>query len=213
MIIRQSLAEAGMRDVGQEPVSIDARGVEAAADRGRLKSPENYVGYERTENFASPGGVLEDVPSLYRTVPALPLDRWSLAGVWTIGGEFATLNDNSGSITYRFHARDLHLGPAPSSQGHPIRFRVKLDGATPGVDHGLDVDAEGWRSVKERRLYQLIRQTGTSPTGPSRSSFSVKVSALTPSRSGKALSRRSSLKRASSRECRSCRTCRQRDRN
>ena len=31
-------------------------GAEVAADWGDLKSPENYVGYERTENFASPGG-------------------------------------------------------------------------------------------------------------------------------------------------------------
>jgi thiol-disulfide isomerase/thioredoxin len=160
MIIRQLLAEIGMRGVADEPVSVDARGIEAAADWGNLKSPENYLGYDRTENFASPGGVLEDIPNRYRTVPALSLNRWSLAGVWTIGGEFATLNDKSGSITYRFHARDLHLVLAPSSQGHPVRFRVKLDGAPPGGDHGLDVDAEGWGSVQEGRLYQLIRQAG-----------------------------------------------------
>ena len=49
----------------------------------------------------------------------------------------------------------------PSAQGQPVRFRVKLDGAaSPGANHGVDTDAEGWGSVQEPRLYQLIRQTG-----------------------------------------------------
>ena len=57
------LAEAGAGGIGRELVSVDARGIEAAADWGSLKSPENYVGYERTENFASPGGAVLDKPS------------------------------------------------------------------------------------------------------------------------------------------------------
>ena len=56
MIIQQLLAEAGTGGIGHELVSVDARGAEVAADWSSLKSPETYVGYERTENFASPGG-------------------------------------------------------------------------------------------------------------------------------------------------------------
>ena len=56
MVIQELLAEAGAGGFDREPVSVDARGIEAAADWDNLKSPENYVGYERTENFASPGG-------------------------------------------------------------------------------------------------------------------------------------------------------------
>jgi thiol-disulfide isomerase/thioredoxin len=53
--IQQLLTEAGVGGIGHELVSVDAHGAEAAADWGSLKSPENYVGYDRTENFASPG--------------------------------------------------------------------------------------------------------------------------------------------------------------
>ena len=81
-------------------------------------------------------------------------------GVWTVASEFATLNQPSGSITFRFHARDLHLVLGPSPQGQPVRFRVKLDGAAPGASHGVDTDAEGWGIVQAPRLYQLIRQAG-----------------------------------------------------
>ena len=159
-IIRQLLAEAGARGVTDETAPVDARGIEAAADWDSLKSPENYVGYERAENFSPSGGALGDIPTLYRTASPLPLNGWSLAGVWTIGGEFATLNDSTGRISYRFHARDLNLVLAPTPQGHPVRFRVTIDGAPPGADHGLDIDTEGWGSVQEPRLYQLVRQAG-----------------------------------------------------
>jgi cytochrome c biogenesis protein CcdA/thiol-disulfide isomerase/thioredoxin len=159
-LIQQLLSEANGGAVGGDIATITGKGSQAAADIADLLSSETYVGYAQARNFASPGGAVEDAPSLYRTVPALALNRWSLAGVWTIGGEFATLNDTSGSITYRFHARDLHLVLAPPSQDQPVRFRVKIDGAAPGADHGFDVDPEGWGSIDAPRLYQLVRQAG-----------------------------------------------------
>ncbi|HZY59754.1 MAG TPA: redoxin family protein, partial [Candidatus Binataceae bacterium] len=44
MIIQDLLAETGIGGIDRESVSVDARGIEAAADWGSLKSPENYVG-------------------------------------------------------------------------------------------------------------------------------------------------------------------------
>jgi thiol-disulfide isomerase/thioredoxin len=65
MIIQRLLAEAGAKSIGDGLVSVDPRGLEVAADWGSLKSPENYVGYGRTENFMSPGGVVRDEPRVY----------------------------------------------------------------------------------------------------------------------------------------------------
>src|SRR5271163_1754462 len=56
LVIQQLLAEAGSAGFARELVSVDATGVEAAANWGDLRSGENYLGDERTENFASPGG-------------------------------------------------------------------------------------------------------------------------------------------------------------
>jgi hypothetical protein len=39
-----------------------------------------------------------------------------------------------------------------------VRFRVRLDGASPGAAVGVDLDDEGYGTVTESRLYQLIRQ-------------------------------------------------------
>ncbi len=139
-------------------MAVAGQGPQAAPDDRDLRSPETYVGYDQAADFASPGGLKFDVRSTYRTPPALTVNHWSLAGAWTVGGEFATLNAATGSISYRFHARDLHLVLGPATRGRPVRFRVTIDGAAPGADHGFDVDAAGQGSVQEPRMYQLVRQ-------------------------------------------------------
>jgi hypothetical protein len=159
-VIQALLAEAGQGVVDRSLVAVAGGGAEAAADWPDLKSPETYIGHARGERFASPGGVREDTPNLYRSA-SLPLNRWGLTGVWTIGREFAASNDASGRIAYRFQARDLHLVLAPAMPGRPVRFRIKLDGAAPGADHGVDVDADGAGVVDVGRMYQLVRQAGT----------------------------------------------------
>lgn len=58
MVIRTLLAEAGSSGFDREPVPVDARGIEAAADWRSLKSAENYVGHARAQNFVSPGGAV-----------------------------------------------------------------------------------------------------------------------------------------------------------
>jgi thiol-disulfide isomerase/thioredoxin len=160
MVVQQLLAEAGSTSAGHGLVSVDPRGLEVPADWDTLRSPENYTGYERTENFASPGGPVPGQPHAY-TVPArLGLNHWALSGDWTIGDEATTLNAPNGQIACRFHARDLHLVMGPAAPGTSRRFRVGIDGQPPVAAHGTDVDEQGNGTVAGQRLYQLIRQQG-----------------------------------------------------
>jgi thiol-disulfide isomerase/thioredoxin len=158
MILQSLLAEAGNRGIGREPVSVDSQGLELAADWRSLNSPENYTGYERTENFASPGGAVLDKPQIYEPPGRLRLNEWALSGDWTLKAETAALNNPKGSIAYRFHARDLHVVMGPAAPGRSVRFRVLIDGEPPREAHGGDVDEQGGGTVSEQRLYQLIRQ-------------------------------------------------------
>jgi thiol-disulfide isomerase/thioredoxin len=158
MIIQELLAEAGSGSVNRQPVSVDAQGLEVAADWGTLKSPEEYVGYGRTQNFASPGGAIRDEPRAYALPARLRLNHWALSGDWTMKSEAAVLTKPNGRIVYRFHARDLHLVMGPSTPGTSLKFRVLIDGQPPGAAHGIDVDEQGNGTVTEQRLYQLIRQ-------------------------------------------------------
>jgi hypothetical protein len=159
-IIQQLLAEAGVGEVDRELVSVEGRGLEAAADWDTLQSPETYVGYERAEGFASPGGLAEGMRRVYAAPAQLSLNQWALVGDWTVEQQPAMLHEADGRIAYRFHARDLHLILGPATRGTSVRFRVRLDGRAPGEAHGSDVDAEGNGTVTEQRLYQLIRQPG-----------------------------------------------------
>jgi thiol-disulfide isomerase/thioredoxin len=157
IVLQQLLAEAGLSGAGRELVSVDAGGVEAPADWATLQSPENYTGSERTENFASPGGTAPG-RHLYTAPAQLRLNHWALSGDWTMGEQTVTLNTANGEISYRFHARDLHLIAGPVVPGARVRLRVLLDGRSPGAAHGLDIDDDGNGTVAEQRLYQLIRQ-------------------------------------------------------
>jgi len=158
MIIQQLLTEAGVSNIDHKLVSVDTRGAEAAADWGSLKSPENYVGYERTENFASPGGAVLGKRRTYAAPASLRLNHWALSGDWTVEKQATVLNKANGRIAYRFQARDLHLVMGPAVRGTSVRFRVLIDGRPPGAAHGIDVDDQGNGTVTEQRLYQLIRQ-------------------------------------------------------
>jgi thiol-disulfide isomerase/thioredoxin len=158
--IRTLLAEAG-NDPSDIPLApIAGVGIEAEADWGNLGSPEAYVGYAKAENFRSPGGLRKDTSTGYAAAASLPLGGWDLAGKWKVGREFAVLDDPDGTIRFRFHARDVHLVLGGAADGRPVRYRVMIDGAAPGANHGADVDADGWGEVKEDRLYQLVRQKG-----------------------------------------------------
>jgi thiol-disulfide isomerase/thioredoxin len=158
-IIQQLLAASVSSRVDRETVQVEAHGIEAAADWNSLKSPENYLGYARTEHFASPSDAALNKPHSY-TVPAqLQLNQWALAGDWTIGRQSIVLNQFGGRIVYRFHARDLHLVMGPTAPGTSVRFRVLIDGQPAVTERGLDVDERGEGTVSEQRLYQLIRQS------------------------------------------------------
>jgi thiol-disulfide isomerase/thioredoxin len=127
--------------------SVEGLGVEAHADWDHLRTPETYLGYGRSEGRT------------YEHPDRLPINRWALAGEWTIGPEAIVLDRAGGSIAYRFHARDVHLVLSSGAQ-EPIPFRVLLDGQAPGPSHGVDVDQDGNGSLGDGRLYQLVQQAG-----------------------------------------------------
>ena len=158
MIIQQLLTEAGATGIGPGAVAVEGVGAEAAADWADLRSPENYLGYDRTERFSSPGGAVADKAHVYAAPTQLMLNQWALAGDWTIRKGAAVVNKAGGRIAYRFHARDVHLVMRPATPGTRARFRVLIDGEPAHTAHGVDVDDQGNGTIVEQRMYQLIRQ-------------------------------------------------------
>jgi cytochrome c biogenesis protein CcdA/thiol-disulfide isomerase/thioredoxin len=159
--IRRLLMDAGQTDLPPAGMqSVQAAGVQAAPDEAHDQSPETYLGYRRAANFASPGGAVVDAEHGYSIPNDLQLNQWALGGSWTVSDEKAIVRAPHGKIAFRFLARDLHLVMGPGQAGKPLRFRVLLDGAPPGANHGVDIDASGNGTIGGERLYQLIRQSG-----------------------------------------------------
>jgi Thioredoxin like C-terminal domain/AhpC/TSA family len=158
--IQQLLREAGAEGIADDLVALTPDGFEAQADWTNLRSPETYLGYAQGQGFASRGGVEIGVPSTYEAPDMLMLNQWALSGDWTIQSGASMLNGAEGRISFRFHARDVHLVMGPPARGTSVLFRVLVDGQSPGDAHGLDVDEQGHGTLVQARLYQLIRQPG-----------------------------------------------------
>ncbi len=157
--IQQLLREVGVEAGRDDLVSVIPDGFEAQADWTNLRSPETYLGYSQGQSFAARDGAVIGRPATYELPKTLMLNRWGLAGEWTIGSGASVLDGAEGSVAFRFHARDVNLVlRAPHA---PVRFRILVDGERPGDAQGLDVDEEGNGVVTEPRLYQLVRQRGT----------------------------------------------------
>ena len=160
-VIQGLLREAGRDGVGDDLVSVANDGFETQADWANLESPETYLGYEQAENFASPRGAEFDEPRTYVAPDSLKLNRWALAGEWTIERRACVLNGADGRIAFRFHARDVNLVMGPPARGTSVPFIVLVDGEPPDAAHGLDVDERGHGTLSQQRLYQLIREPGS----------------------------------------------------
>jgi thiol-disulfide isomerase/thioredoxin len=159
--IQKLLKETNVKNIPTDLVALQPQGFEVSADWDNLQSPENYLGYDRSEGFASPEKILPDKQISFSQPALLKLNQWALSGLWMMGKENVRLSIGQGKIIYRFHARDLHLIMGMGLGGHGVKFRVLIDGQAPKDAHGLDIDSEGYGTVKEHRMYQFIRQKGT----------------------------------------------------
>jgi thiol-disulfide isomerase/thioredoxin len=158
-VIQALLRENGATGLDERTVRITADGAEAPPGED-VRSPETYVGYAQAVNFASPERMARDSRKAY-SLPASPaLNQWGLGGLWKARAESGKLESAPGKIVFRFHSRDLHMVLGSPKNGTPVRFRVKLNGAAPGDDHGFDSRADGTGDVRQPRMYQLVRQKG-----------------------------------------------------
>jgi thiol-disulfide isomerase/thioredoxin len=158
MVLQQLLAEAGIEAIPGGLAEVEATGPEAAADWADLRSPENYLGYDRTFNFETGGSPLSDKSDVYSAPTQLSVNHWALSGDWRVTADAIRLNKPNGRLAYQFHSRDLHLVMGPADRGRSARFHVSLDGRSAGAAHGVDVDDQGNGTVTDQRMHQLIRQ-------------------------------------------------------
>jgi thiol-disulfide isomerase/thioredoxin len=169
MVIHQLLVEAGLTDHDHELVSVDAEGPEAPADWATLRSPENYTGYARTQNFASPGGIRPGQPHRYTAPAQLRLNHWALA----VTGRWRTKPPGSAPPADRSPTGSR---PAIStwSWDRPRRARRSDSGCCSTGSHPARITEPTWTSTApapsaSSGCTSSSGSTGPSPSAPSRS--------------------------------------------
>ncbi len=140
-------------DVLGETVDLGAP-TDVAETEIMARSPETYFGSLRNEYFRSgmPG---VGGPQTFSRPENPRLDSLYLAGGWNITPEYAEGSSGS-SIIYRYNAKSVYL---VATSDAPLRVRVLQDDSPASAARGEDVDAEGWLTVREDRLYHLIENT------------------------------------------------------
>lgn len=156
--IQRLLGEAKVHDVPAGLVNPAPRGSQLAANWATLRSLETYTGYAKAERFKSPGGMVPGRSRTYAAPLEIGTNQWAVAGAWLFGIEAAVASSAGARLVYRFDARDVNLVMGPGQEGRPVPFRVRIDGAPPGLSHGGDIDPGGRGTVLQPRLYQLVRR-------------------------------------------------------
>lgn len=143
-VIRALLLEAGTRNFASDSVRS------AAEFTYESRTPESYLGYERSEGFISTQPTVAGVATAY-TASAQPGNgEWSLDGIWEVSKEFVA-SSGSGTLNLGFHAKHVYLVIEPVGEGGEIE--VLVDGTT--VEDTADV--VGGRLIPdESRLYRLV---------------------------------------------------------
>ena len=138
--------------------------MEAAADWASLRSPENYLGYERTDNFVAPNGSILDTSYAYAAPTRLGLNHWALSGDWTVHRQAIVLNQAEWADPLplpRPRPAPGH-GPDHTRRSHPV---PGTSTGSPRAPPTAPTSTTGARHPTDPRLYQLIRQPGPSATG------------------------------------------------
>lgn len=145
--IQKLLAETGVTDV---PV------VDNPTYQVRARTPETYLGYERTSGFASPETLHKNTQTTYSLPKTLPYNSYALSGSWTIGSHYS-MPTKGATLVQSFDATEVYLVMRPKGEGAAGGIRVYLDGIPVPEEFAGDDVINGNVKITEDRLYKLIK--------------------------------------------------------
>ena len=155
--IEKALAERAERLGSRLPAdsSITPPSGTVAVDFYKVGSPEVYFGSARNE-FLGNGKANFSGPQDLSLPEKFAANTLYLGGTWDIQGEFAE-SKGGGQVRFIYSAKNVYF-VASAAQG--VRIRVTRDGGKSlGKERGADVGEDGWATISEDRLYELVKGT------------------------------------------------------
>ncbi|MEJ2565177.1 MAG: cytochrome c biogenesis protein DipZ [Gammaproteobacteria bacterium] len=120
------------------------------------QTPETYLGYARSERFASRQPVVRDASSRYSFPGFLSENHWALSGKWKISPQKIVAEETGAALRLNFKARRVYL-VLGTLAGKPVRVTVRLNGESVGNNAGKDAPG-GIVTIDSNTLYELIDQ-------------------------------------------------------
>ena len=116
-------------------------------------SPETYLGTERGEQPTNTSNLCSNNVCTYTESKTVSQDDYALSGMWKRSPEFISLESSTGSLSYKFHAKKVHL---VASALNLTTAMIYIDGK-PITSHqsGRDV-INGKVSIGKATLYTLV---------------------------------------------------------
>lgn len=152
-VIRELLAERAKVLGTNAPSTSDTLAASTLPEASNAaKSPETYFGSARNDYLAN--GTLHRSGVQTFSVPSVSVaNALYLGGTWNIVPEHAE-SVSDASVLYRYNAKEVYIVGAADTA---IEVEILQDGKPVGGAGGEDVDANGVVTMKESRLYKLIR--------------------------------------------------------
>jgi thiol-disulfide isomerase/thioredoxin len=130
----------------------------------RRATPETYLGFERAQNIANPGGE-DQTQEVHYVAPAdTPLDYFALNGDWQAGPESVKhVRANSelkDALELHYQAKSVYV-VAGSDDGSPRQLFLTQDGkplapGAGGVDVKRDQNGRSYITLAAKRMYYLV---------------------------------------------------------
>jgi cytochrome c biogenesis protein CcdA/thiol-disulfide isomerase/thioredoxin len=124
--------------------------------RSRDQTEETYLGYERSERFASDPAQQKDSLTNYNLPKNLRNNQWALQGLWRVEKQRIVSGNNNSSLQIHFNAAKVFLVMGTQT-GKPIQARLRLNGKPLGNFAGKDAPND-LLTVDKHRLYELVQQ-------------------------------------------------------
>lgn len=160
--IQKALEERAARlgaDMPESAESEQPKGV-ISVEASKVKSPEVYFGASRNEYLGNGMQGKEGEQTFSFPSIAQPNTLY-LSGAWSITDEYATNKASGAGIEFVYNAKNVYIVAASDT---PVKVRVTRDNGTSlGSEKGADVDADGFVTIGEDRLYQLIEGSSYGP--------------------------------------------------
>lgn len=114
--------------LGEEAVSMIDMPVNAdVVDRDKVRTPELYLGYGRSQYLASvPSDDCTDKPCDFVKSESVAINTYAFDGKWNIGLEASTLVEGEGEIIIRFSANKVNL--VAGTMDGDVKAEILLDG-------------------------------------------------------------------------------------